>query len=696
MSVCSAAGILLTDAEIHRVSITAFYRVAQKSGNTKLANCRQTASGLQSAFRQLQPVVPLPSTEGWYNSVFKNYDTNRAGQIDESEFYDIILQYYRHHSKRCLQSSRTSDTSIDASSAVVGESVVVGGGHAYMRDVPVGGGHAYMRDVPVGGGHAGIVVCAELRGEENNGGAREGGTDGHNVELALRSHIMYPRHHSNERSVYDDYEFLGHAGVGSFGSVDAVKHKSSGQRRACKRIAIQFPQQWNLVEAEINLLKTLTHPNIIRLFESYHDGYNIYLVVELCEGGQLFDALIHHYEDIKQPMTETQVCGWMRQILSACSYCHDKGIIHRDIKPENILFAKAGNTSTVKMIDFGLSDTLQKIRSSQEEVTECRRGFRGSLLRLLPAALITEKMTSVKRMQMQRAGTPHYMAPEMIKAVYDYKCDVFSVGIIMYQLLSGEHPFYEAEEDDEDSVRHKILNVDPPTNGQQWINVSSQAKDLVRQLLRKNPKKRPDAKTALNHPWFRDENLSVVKPCQQQFGLSVYEGLRQWQRQSRLKQAILQLMAKELNDEHIEHLRYKFSIIDTKGTGFITILQLKACMQQSKVVESELESLIKSIDPSNKGVIDYRHFISLLLARRGACCFEESQLRQLFNALDSQHTGRLTVQSLQVALKIKGQDRHEDVSNTEVAAIFDEVDKNRDGYIDFKEFIDFMLEDTGV
>merc|ERR1719191_1794257 len=101
---------------------------------------------------------------------------------------------------------------------------------------------------------------------------------------------------------------------------------------------------------------------------------NIYLIVELCEGGDLFSRILHHYERLKQPMTEGHVSFMMQQILSATQYCHDRKIIHRDIKPENILFVNRSASSPIKIIDFGLANFTDKIRQTAKEVKVPRPG----------------------------------------------------------------------------------------------------------------------------------------------------------------------------------------------------------------------------------------------------------------------------------------------------------------------------------
>ncbi|XP_026193621.1 calcium-dependent protein kinase 15 [Cyclospora cayetanensis] len=199
----------------------------------------------------------------------------------------------------------------------------------------------------------------------------------------LASHIMYPAHHG-VCQVFRDYRFGKVVGKGSFGKVQLVTHRKTAANRACKTIAIQSPEQWELIKSEVELLKALNHPNIMKLFETYQDGYTIYLIIELCKGGPLFDRIVKHYDVMRSPITEEQMCGWMRQILSACSYCHERGVVHRDLKPENILFVDASDDSPLKVIDFGLSGTVNRLRETAKEVKERRSGVTAAFAKLFP------------------------------------------------------------------------------------------------------------------------------------------------------------------------------------------------------------------------------------------------------------------------------------------------------------------------
>ena len=216
-------------------------------------------------------------------------------------------------------------------------------------------------------------------------------------------------------------------------------------------------------------MRQLDHPNIVRLYEVFQDDKRFYLVTELCQGGELFEAITK-----RTHFNEQVAASIIKQILSAIAYCHSKSIVHRDLKPENILLEdkKDDGDFQIKVIDFGAS------------------------MRFDPS----KKMNQV-------FGTAYYIAPEILKLEYNEKCDVWSVGVILYILLSGKPPF-GGENDKEilDNVRTGIFSM----SGNEWSLVSSEAKDLVKQMLTFDPVQRISAEEALNHLWIKKKFNQTV------------------------------------------------------------------------------------------------------------------------------------------------------------------------------------------
>eukprot|EP00971_Amphidinium_carterae_P143742 2848142-Amphidinium_carterae.1 len=151
----------------------------------------------------------------------------------------------------------------------------------------------------------------------------------------------------------------------------------------------------------------------MRFFESYGDARGqsgtVYLMVELCQGGDLFSRILHHYQHIKTPMTEAQVGYYIAQILSALHYCHTRSpspIIHRDLKPENVLFLNQTARSPLKVIDFGLANSRHRLYASAKEIRQPKGGIVGWAARALPITIGSKPLFDghTKRKQMQRVS----------------------------------------------------------------------------------------------------------------------------------------------------------------------------------------------------------------------------------------------------------------------------------------------------
>lgn len=195
---------------------------------------------------------------------------------------------------------------------------------------------------------------------------------------------------------------------------------------------------------EINNLKDLDHPNIIKINEFFEDEKRYYIVTEICKGGELFDEIVE-----KGYFAEKDAAKLMKQILSCINYCHLNNIVHRDLKPENILLEKDKDFDKIKIIDFGTS-------------------------------LMFEKGVDIK----EKLGTPYYIAPEVLKKKYGPKCDIWSCGVIAYIVMCGAPPF---NGDSEKEIINKVKDGRVSFSSPIWNKISPEAKDFIEKLLKVNP-----------------------------------------------------------------------------------------------------------------------------------------------------------------------------------------------------------------
>ncbi len=259
------------------------------------------------------------------------------------------------------------------------------------------------------------------------------------------------------------YKIIEYLGEGSFGKVFKAREMSTGRILAVKKMSINHSEKkYSNIIKEINLLKHLDHPNIVKYYDYFEEEDYIYLMMEYLEGGTL-----QQYMKENTNITENDARIIIKQLLTALSYLHYTcDICHRDVKPENIMFSNKNEITGLKLLDFGLSSDRFESKN-----------------------------------YLENCGTLIYMAPEQInKMIYSKAVDVWSVGIILYMLLNkGKNPFYNKGESQE-VIIHKITN-----NNIVYFNdclISEMGKHLINKLLKKNSSYRYTIRSALDHPWI--------------------------------------------------------------------------------------------------------------------------------------------------------------------------------------------------
>lgn len=447
-------------------------------------------------------------------------------------------------------------------------------------------------------------------------------TNGIHEAIRVTSNIEYPMY-SGKLELFNNYEFFEKKGEGAFGKVMTVRHVRTGIMRACKNIVLKSKDQANLIQTEINLMRKVDHPNVLKMYETYHDGdTQVFIIIELCNGSTLFDRILYHERHLKRPMTEAQSSDYTRQILQAVRYLHTQNVVHRDLKPDNTLFVTRKFDSPLKVIDFGLSDFLHKIEAQaktvklkNDQASKLGLGLRQSL----GISADPNDPKSLTRRVMAKAGTPHYMAPEMhAKAWYNERVDVFATGVMTYQMLAGIHPFFTPGKDNAASARQKIIDNEISYPEASWQHVSASARQIVQMMLEPNPEKRVSARRALTHTWFviANKQTAPLKP-------DVVQSLLRFQEYNKLKQAVLRLLAKEIDELSVKDLRAQFEKADVDHGGVLSFTDiLTACeVANIHISKAELEQTLFALHchSASGGVhpeLNYTDFISALLEQK--------------------------------------------------------------------------------
>ncbi|XP_072562947.1 ribosomal protein S6 kinase alpha-1 isoform X1 [Paramormyrops kingsleyae] len=275
------------------------------------------------------------------------------------------------------------------------------------------------------------------------------------------------RLHRNTVQFTDMYDVKEDIGVGSYSICNRCIHKTAKMEYAVKIInkAKRDPTE----EVEI-LLRYGQHPNVITLKDVYDDGRSVYLVTELMKGGELLDKILR-----QKFFSEQEASAVLHTITKTVEYLHAQGVVHRDLKPSNILYVdESGNPESIRICDFGFAKQL--------------RAENGLL--------------------MTPCYTANFVAPEVLKKQgYDAACDIWSLGVLLYTMLTGFTPFANGPDDTPEEILARVSSGKFSLTGGYWNSVSAEAKDLVSKMLHVDPHQRLTAAQVLRHPWiiYRDQ-----------------------------------------------------------------------------------------------------------------------------------------------------------------------------------------------
>lgn len=459
---------------------------------------------------------------------------------------------------------------------------------------------------------------------------------------SLTSSVLQ-RHTENFRQLFD----LGcKLGQGQFGTTYLCIERSSGLEFACKLIEkckLLSLEDVEDVRREIRIMHHLSgSPHIVSIHGAFEDLSIVYLVMELCAGGELFDRIIQrgHY-------SEREAARLIQVIVSVVEFCHSLGVMHRDLKPENFLFSNDMEDSPLKAIDFGLSVFFN------------------------PGDVFEDVV-----------GSPYYVAPEVLRKSYGPEADVWSAGVILYILLSGVPPFWA---ESEQGIFDQVLNGVPDFISDPWPQISDSSKDLIRNMLNRDPKQRFTAHQVLCHPWICKDGVAPDRPLDP----AVLSRMKQFTAMNKMKKIALHFIAERLSEEEIAGLKETFKMIDADGSGAITFDELKDGLQRmgSGLVDNEVRLIMEAADIDRSGSIDYEEFIAATMNLNKL--HKEEDLAAAFSFFDKDGSGFITKDELKQACLDHKMD------DAEVQDIMKEIDQNNDGCIDYGEFVSMMRKGTG-
>lgn len=464
--------------------------------------------------------------------------------------------------------------------------------------------------------------------------------------LGKKSVILFPGQFVKnlKQNIYAIYTIKSELGSGSYGRVVSAIHNVTRESRAIKiinKMSIQSEEIRSKIMNEVEILKTLDHPQIVKLYEFHEDQFNLYLVMDLCTGGELLDSIIKN-----GCLDEIHAANYMKQLLSAVAYLHSLHIVHRDLKLENLLIEQT-RSDNIKIIDFGASTFI----------------------------------TPGKPLD-YRIGTINYIAPEVLKKSYTEKCDIWSCGVILYVLVSGKLPFTHKEKSETIKL---IQQGEYSLNGGVWEVVSSEAKDFISKMLEVKPNKRLSAIQALNHPWMLNSSAPTIQPNLLE---RVSNNLKSFNETSKLQRAVIRFIASQLlSASERNELSAIFQSLDSESAGKINKVELINYWTKifsDPLSEAEADLIMNRIDTDKNGYIEYSEFLVAAMDRKKLLSVEH--LEAVFKEFDKDKNGKISAIELKSML-----DHHQNLDVSVYAGLIKEVDMNGDGHVDYREFRDMMI-----
>jgi len=462
---------------------------------------------------------------------------------------------------------------------------------------------------------------------------------------------------SPKSCVFDRYCVGEVLGQGSFGIVSLARDKHCGRDCVLKVVERDGEPDAHQPSDEVAIHASLDHPNIVRIYETFEQETQLHIVMELCRGGELGDAV----ENAGGVCSEIEAKHVFRQVMQAVRYMHCEGLAHRDLKLDNFLIKEPQaslSQCTIKLIDFGMASRFIEAE-------------RPSFLTM--------------------CGTPDYVAPEILsKAPYNEKCDVWSCGVILYRLLSGDMPFDGASVEE----LFKNLKAKPvrfPRHA--WKSVSHDAQSLVRRTCCKVVAERLSAQQVLAESWLQApdaeaEAFAAAAAAAAALSPEMVANAESFGEMSPLQRASLHRVAYYMEDEHINGTRDVFLRLDSDCDGRLTKEDLLQGASQGGLPmqdSARMEELFDQLDSDGSGALEYTEFLAAMTCHQSRMSTEAC--KAAFRSFDTDGSGTISVQEIQRIFQVDGTDK---VSTEGLKEAFRLYDTDGDGKICFKEFLDML------
>jgi len=412
------------------------------------------------------------------------------------------------------------------------------------------------------------------------------------------------------------------------------------------RIRKYTSTHFSALRNEIEIMAKAKHKHVIQYMDSFEDRENLYIAMEACSGGELFDRI--QEVQAKRGFTEKEAAGLLRQIFEGLNYLHSElKIAHCDLKPDNFLFVERKEDSDIRIIDFGMAKYVSN--------TEFFEGL---------------------------CGTPYYIAPEVWQSKYSNACDIWSMGVITFVMLYGYPPFHgqtrgggESDERIKRAIERGFQPVVKSGYGAWFpkaIKRTTGARDFIAKLLVKDPAKRLTAEEALHHPWLSGKEASAEK-----FDPLVVKSIKDFASANKFKNLILENLVHTLDDTEVKKLREQFKKMDSDGNGEVEIKELEKVFEG---IDSEkVKEIMSGLDTDGDGKLSIEEFSMAFLNRKISS--QQERMWQVFQSIDLNGDGMLDKEEVSKALCGK-------LSQKELTTLLDDIDADGNGKISYDEFLE--------
>ena len=458
--------------------------------------------------------------------------------------------------------------------------------------------------------------------------------------MKIKANKLFMERHQSPWKIYEELEEIG---FGMYGVVKKVRLRTNPEIIRAMKI---IPEE-NVVQGEgaslideIEILKNLEHPNIMKIYECFVDNNNYYIVSEYCDQGHLLSKL----EKLER-MDQIVVKFLMDQIFNAVAYLHSKNVLHGDIKLENILLIKikkkSGRRFTSINQDFNENEELtedinknfgaRKTSSKSNNYIKDMMNYEVKLIDFGCSKYFVKKKTKKKKKLRGIIGTSIYCSPEVVDNLYDERSDEWSCGVLMYILLSGVPPFFgETEEEIFEKVKKCKYDFTPAP----FKKVSKNCKDLIRRLLEPKKQYRIKANEALRHPFFT-ESFDPNSAMTEDKDLNVLKNfINPVKYMSKFHEAVAVFVCVNyIPPEEENTLKTVFRYLDKDGKGIISKETMKEGLEEIgiNINDEELTKIFNEIDEDGSEFIEYQEFI------RNTCdlkkIINEANLKNVFHVI---------------------------------------------------------------